>query len=130
MTVTSATRRARCTIAQPTRRVCPTRMMSWTRSTYHLRIARFSAPFTSPPFFPPPCLYPTNSRLTRARRDERSIANRLAAAEKQDSPSPHTITDPLKPAQDHGNEPSRGAQVDAELQAEDELRLKEKGIQH
>ena len=64
------------------------------------------------------------------RRDERSIANRLAAAEKQDSPSPHTITDPLKPAQDHGNEPSRGAQVDAELQAEDELRLQEKGIKH
>ncbi|KAL1659675.1 hypothetical protein GGF50DRAFT_64806 [Schizophyllum commune] len=71
-----------------------------------------------------------NSHDVLDSKDERSIANRLAAAEKQDSPSPHTITDPLKPAQDHGNEPSRGAQIDAELQAEDELRLKEKGIKH
>lgn len=28
----------------------------------------------------------------------------------------------------HGNAPSRGAQIDADLQHEDELRLQEKGI--
>lgn len=28
----------------------------------------------------------------------------------------------------HGNEPSKGAKIDAELQAEDEQRLREKGI--
>lgn len=28
----------------------------------------------------------------------------------------------------HGNTPSKGAQVDAELRADDELRLREKGI--
>lgn len=27
----------------------------------------------------------------------------------------------------HGNEPSRGAKIDADLKADDELRLKEKG---
>jgi hypothetical protein len=36
--------------------------------------------------------------------------------------------DPLKPAQMHGNKPSRGAQVDAELKREDEERLRQKGI--
>jgi hypothetical protein len=30
----------------------------------------------------------------------------------------------------HGNEPSRGAQIDAELQAEDEAMLKKKGGQN
>lgn len=30
----------------------------------------------------------------------------------------------------HGNTPSKGAKIDAELQAEDEQRLKEKGIKH
>ncbi len=28
----------------------------------------------------------------------------------------------------HGNEPSKGAKIDSELQADDEQRLKEKGI--
>lgn len=31
-------------------------------------------------------------------------------------------------AEMHGNEPSKGAKVDAELEAEDEERLREKGI--
>jgi hypothetical protein len=30
----------------------------------------------------------------------------------------------------HGNTPSKGAQIDAELQADDEQRLREKGIKH
>ena len=35
--------------------------------------------------------------------------------------------DPTQPARDHGNRPSRGAEIDKELQQDDELRLKEKG---
>ncbi|RKU45446.1 hypothetical protein DL546_007281 [Coniochaeta pulveracea] len=35
--------------------------------------------------------------------------------------------DPTAPARMHGNNPSRGAEIDAELQAEDEAILKKKG---
>ena len=64
-------------------------------------------------------------------KDERSIANKLAAAEKEDGPKDsaevaQSKRDPTLPAQMHGNEPSKGAKVDAELQAEDEQRLREK----
>ncbi|EMD42340.1 hypothetical protein CERSUDRAFT_90957 [Gelatoporia subvermispora B] len=38
-----------------------------------------------------------------------------------------TVKDPLEPAQRQGHKPSRGAQVDAELQVEDEQRVREKG---
>ena len=34
---------------------------------------------------------------------------------------------PLKPAMDHGNEPSRGAKVDAEIQQDEEEYLRQKG---
>ncbi|KAJ5620228.1 hypothetical protein N7510_004212 [Penicillium lagena] len=37
-------------------------------------------------------------------------------------------SDPTKPAQLHGNKPSRGAEIDRELQMEDEQRLREKGV--
>ncbi|CAL5870792.1 uncharacterized protein PFLUO_LOCUS5032 [Penicillium psychrofluorescens] len=37
-------------------------------------------------------------------------------------------SDPTKPAQMHGNKPSKGAEIDRELQLEDEQRLREKGI--
>ncbi|KAJ5121436.1 uncharacterized protein N7515_009397 [Penicillium bovifimosum] len=74
-------------------------------------------------------------------KDGRSIANKLASQEKKSDPSHHhnnesnpeaelSKQDPTKPARVHGNTPSRGAQVDAELQAEDEQRLREKGIKH
>ena len=36
-------------------------------------------------------------------------------------------SDPLRPALDNGNKPSRGAEVDAELLAEDEEYLRQKG---
>ncbi|PYI25077.1 hypothetical protein BP00DRAFT_359354 [Aspergillus indologenus CBS 114.80] len=73
--------------------------------------------------------------------DQRSIANKLASQEnKPESDHHHNFTkdpeaelskqDPTKPAKLHGNKPSKGAQIDAELQAEDEQRLKEKGIKH
>ncbi|EJU02555.1 hypothetical protein DACRYDRAFT_21627 [Dacryopinax primogenitus] len=35
---------------------------------------------------------------------------------------------PTELAQDHGNKPSRGAEIDEELRKDDELRMKEKGI--
>lgn len=72
-------------------------------------------------------------------KDERSIANKLAAREKQPDPSHHHNDDidpeaaisqknPTQPAKMHGNEPSKGAKIDRELQLEDEQRLREKGI--
>ncbi|KAJ5875977.1 uncharacterized protein N7529_001561 [Penicillium soppii] len=72
-------------------------------------------------------------------KDERSIANKLASQSNKSDPSHHhnneadkeaelSKQDPTKPAKLHGNTPSKGAQIDAELQAEDEQRLREKGI--
>ena len=65
-------------------------------------------------------------------KDERSIANRLAAEEKKSEPAddPETAMakkDPTLPAKMHGNEPSKGAKVDADLQQEEEEYLKRKG---
>lgn len=62
--------------------------------------------------------------------DERSIANRLAAAHDQNDPadgsgkvkSAETIAgehDPTLPAKMHGNEPSRGAKVDKKIDDEE-----------
>lgn len=67
--------------------------------------------------------------LIESSRDERSLANRLAAAQKHDSngsENPNTITDPLAPARSHGNEPSRGAKIDAQIQEEEEAFLQKK----
>ncbi|EAA35763.2 hypothetical protein GE21DRAFT_781 [Neurospora crassa] len=66
-------------------------------------------------------------------KDERSIKNRLAAAEAADDSHQDSREtqlhkkDPTLPAKDHGNEPSRGAKIDAEIQAEEEEILKKKG---
>lgn len=66
-------------------------------------------------------------------RDQRSLGNRAALEaryqerEEQEQQS-SSKSDPTAPAIAHGNKPSRGAEVDAELQRNDELRLKEKGI--
>ncbi|KAH8696398.1 hypothetical protein BGW36DRAFT_360236 [Talaromyces proteolyticus] len=69
-------------------------------------------------------------------KDDRSIANRLAREEQrarkgeQDQPVDREAElskkDPTLPAKNHGNKPSKGAQIDAELKAEDEQRLREK----
>ncbi|KAJ4264043.1 hypothetical protein NW762_006082 [Fusarium torreyae] len=64
--------------------------------------------------------------------DERSIANRLAAEERKsdagdDLETAQSKKDPTLPARAHGNEPSKGAKIDAELQAEEEEELKRKG---
>ncbi|GLB00770.1 hypothetical protein AtubIFM57143_009823 [Aspergillus tubingensis] len=80
-----------------------------------------------------------NSHKTLDSKDQRSIGNKLAAQERKPESDHHhnfdkdpeaelSKQDPTKPAKVHGNQPSKGAQIDAELQAEDEQRLREKGI--
>ncbi|KAF7170392.1 hypothetical protein CNMCM5623_002866 [Aspergillus felis] len=68
-------------------------------------------------------------------KDERSIANKLASAEKHpnrntryDPEAELSKKDPTAPATLHGFEPSKGAKIDKELQEDDEQRLREKGI--
>ncbi|EEU46951.1 uncharacterized protein NECHADRAFT_35755 [Fusarium vanettenii 77-13-4] len=75
-----------------------------------------------------------NSHLSLDSKDERSIANRLAAEEQQkreeaddDIETQRLKEDPTLPARAHGNEPSRGAKIDAQIQAQEEEELKRKG---
>ncbi|KZZ99109.1 hypothetical protein AAL_02660 [Moelleriella libera RCEF 2490] len=73
-----------------------------------------------------------NSHQLNDSKDQRSIANRLAAAEQKDDDKddPETAAlkkDPTLPAKMHGNEPSRGAKIDAQIAAEEEEELKRKG---
>ncbi|KAL8796134.1 MAG: hypothetical protein Q9195_001467 [Heterodermia aff. obscurata] len=75
-----------------------------------------------------------NSHKPNDSKDERSIANKLANQEKHEN-DPKQISkeaqesqkDPTLPARNHGNEPSKGAKIDAELQQEEEEILKKKG---
>ncbi|KAK4136983.1 hypothetical protein BT67DRAFT_373415 [Trichocladium antarcticum] len=73
-----------------------------------------------------------HSHLQNDPKDSRSLADR-AAAEKYPDPEEESREtallkkDPTLPAKAHGNEPSRGAQIDAELQAEDDKMMKAKG---
>jgi len=72
-----------------------------------------------------------NSHQANDSKDERSIGNRLAAAEEQNGNSNDTSgkiksaetkageIDPTLPAKMHGNEPSRGAKIDKSI-ADDE----------
>ncbi|KAF9035026.1 hypothetical protein BDZ89DRAFT_983440 [Hymenopellis radicata] len=59
-------------------------------------------------------------------KDQRTHANTVAAAAAQQQGNSQRVTDPLAPAMAHGNEPSRGAKIDAQLQAEDEELLRKK----
>ncbi|KAI3326968.1 hypothetical protein HD806DRAFT_378911 [Xylariaceae sp. AK1471] len=75
-----------------------------------------------------------NSHLPNDSKDQRSIANRLANEERKlkhgDEDGPETAAlkkDPTLPAKLHGNEPSRGAKVDADLKNEEEEYLRRKG---
>ncbi|KAK0671363.1 hypothetical protein QBC41DRAFT_55977 [Cercophora samala] len=73
----------------------------------------------------------TNSHNNNDPKDSRSLVNRAAAERQDDGPEDSVETalhkkDPTLPAKMHGNEPSRGAKIDAELQAEDEAMLKKK----
>ncbi|KAH7316582.1 hypothetical protein B0I35DRAFT_512490 [Stachybotrys elegans] len=73
-----------------------------------------------------------NSHQSLDSKDERSIANRLAAEEQKSKSHEDLETtalkkDPTLPAKLHGNEPSQGAKLDAELKNEEEEYLKRKG---
>ncbi|KAL5482578.1 hypothetical protein ACEPAI_9172 [Sanghuangporus weigelae] len=73
-----------------------------------------------------------NSHRSLDSKDERTIGNRLdAEANKREHDVPQEVEalkkDPRAPAVMHGNEPSRGAEIDAELKAEDEEQLRKKG---
>ncbi|KAI0871295.1 hypothetical protein GGS24DRAFT_471894 [Hypoxylon argillaceum] len=75
-----------------------------------------------------------NSHLPNDSKDERTIANRLANEERKlhqkEPEEPETAAlkkDPTLPAKLHGNEPSKGAKIDASLQAEEEEYLQRKG---
>ncbi|KAM3530205.1 hypothetical protein MY4038_005049 [Beauveria bassiana] len=71
-------------------------------------------------------------------KDQRSIANRLAAEtvrilriqateDKEDPEVTRMKEDPTAPAREHGNEPSRGAKIDAQIQKEEQAELERKG---
>ncbi|KAF4595209.1 hypothetical protein GQ602_000822 [Ophiocordyceps camponoti-floridani] len=73
-----------------------------------------------------------NSHLLNDPKDQRTISNRLAAEERKAEPADDKETamakkDPTLPARSHGNEPSKGAKIDAELKAEEEEELRQKG---
>ncbi|PFH60635.1 hypothetical protein XA68_10595 [Ophiocordyceps unilateralis] len=73
-----------------------------------------------------------NSHQLNDSKDERTIKNRLAAEERKGEPGDDKETalskkDPTLPAKLHGNEPSKGAKIDAELKAEEEEMLRRKG---
>ncbi|KAF8131519.1 hypothetical protein EV363DRAFT_1330280 [Boletus edulis] len=69
--------------------------------------------------------------------NEREIGERIVEAQHQSldrahgqgtlSPGADPRVDPLGPATFHGNEPSRGAKIDAEIMAEEHEELKRKG---
>ncbi|ROV98668.1 hypothetical protein VMCG_06735 [Cytospora schulzeri] len=71
-----------------------------------------------------------NSHQENDPKDERSIANRLAAAQDQNDPSDGSGKDkteeqiagehdPTLPARMHGNEPSKGAKIDKRIEDEE-----------
>jgi len=75
-----------------------------------------------------------NSHKANDSKDERTIANKLAREEKRENEPKEESEetrqlkkDPTLPAQMHGNEPSKGAKIDAQIQAEEEEELKRKG---
>ncbi|CCM02749.1 uncharacterized protein FIBRA_04857 [Fibroporia radiculosa] len=64
-------------------------------------------------------------------KDDQTLDNRRKRERKQERDAEHkaelgTVTDPLEPARRQGHEPSRGAQIDAELQQEDEEAMQKK----
>ncbi|KAI9889251.1 MAG: hypothetical protein M1814_005626 [Vezdaea aestivalis] len=73
-----------------------------------------------------------NSHKALDSKDERSIANKLAREEQRvEAPDTEETklskNDPTLPAKSHGNKPSRGAEIDAEIQREEQEELKRKG---
>ncbi|KAJ9114988.1 hypothetical protein QFC22_005316 [Naganishia vaughanmartiniae] len=65
-------------------------------------------------------------------KDERSIANNLKDAERvekleKQAEEEAAHTRPTDAARSHGNEPSRGAKIDEQLELEEEAELRRKG---
>ncbi len=67
-------------------------------------------------------MYRDNRSLRLHEKQERKQEREADEAERH-----KTVTNPLEPALRHGNKPSHGAQVDAQLQHEDEEELLAKG---
>ena len=67
-------------------------------------------------------IYRDNRGLHIREKQERKEKREAEEAERH-----KTVTNPLEPALRHGHKPSRGAQVDAQLQHEDEEELMAKG---
>ncbi|RDB29290.1 hypothetical protein Hypma_016078 [Hypsizygus marmoreus] len=59
--------------------------------------------------------------------EERLAEAQKAAEGKHENENAKTIRDPLAPARAHGHEPGRGAQIDAQIIAEEKELLKQKG---
>ncbi|GAA94611.1 hypothetical protein E5Q_01263 [Mixia osmundae IAM 14324] len=71
----------------------------------------------------------TGSHNPQDAKDERSIANRLSAANTQnDDGDAGPKQPPTKAALDHGNKPSKGAIIDEQIEAEEQAELAKKGI--
>ncbi|KAH7411059.1 hypothetical protein BKA64DRAFT_372693 [Cadophora sp. MPI-SDFR-AT-0126] len=75
-----------------------------------------------------------NSHKANDSKDERTIANKLAREEQRENEEEEESEetralkkDPTLPAKMHGNDPSRGAKIDAQIQAEEEEELRRKG---
>ncbi|KAI0640181.1 hypothetical protein C8Q77DRAFT_1069933 [Trametes polyzona] len=65
-------------------------------------------------------------------KDDRNLDDRMKQEHKMERQAEReeraqTVTNPLEPAQRQGHAPSRGAQIDAELQREDEELTRKKG---
>lgn len=94
----------------------------------HSHLAQDSSKTLSPMLFSSPSANPYAE-------DERSIANKLEREKKREDEPDNNLSeedrasqlDPTLPAKLHGNEPSKGAKIDAELQAEEEEELRRKG---
>ncbi|CAO1614129.1 unnamed protein product [Jaminaea pallidilutea] len=73
-----------------------------------------------------------HSHLNQDSKDQKSISNKLDQASKQEKREAKAEQAKSEPptwhAERHGNEPSKGAKVDEQLEAEDQAALKKKGL--
>eukprot|EP01103_Thecamoeba_quadrilineata_P012754 TRINITY_DN336_c0_g3_i1.p1 TRINITY_DN336_c0_g3~~TRINITY_DN336_c0_g3_i1.p1 ORF type:complete len:114 (-),score=27.71 TRINITY_DN336_c0_g3_i1:132-473(-) len=76
-----------------------------------------------------------HSHIANDSKDQRTIANKLEREKLRENEPDHELSiedraaqiDPTLPARLHGNEPSKGAKIDAQIQAEEEEELRRKG---
>jgi len=64
--------------------------------------------------------------------DNMTLGNKLQKAElkerqEEEAAQEASSADPMKPAMDHGNDPSRGAEIDKEIMEEEQKYLEQKG---